>query len=54
MRWLKQFCFLRSWGVFPLKIPPSKTLDEMIRHSIEAARRAGYVEAGLIKVEQIG
>jgi pyruvate kinase len=34
------------WGVFPLKIPPSETLDEMIRHSIDAARRAGYVEPG--------
>jgi pyruvate kinase len=34
------------WGVFPLKIPQSKTLDEMIRHSIDAARRAGYVETG--------
>jgi pyruvate kinase len=34
------------WGVVPLQIPPSESLDEMIRHSIEAARRAGYVESG--------
>jgi pyruvate kinase len=34
------------WGVLPLKIPPSETLDEMIRYSIDAARRAGYVEPG--------
>jgi pyruvate kinase len=34
------------WGVLPLKIPPSQTLDEMIRYSIDAARAAGYVEPG--------
>ena len=34
------------WGVLPLKIPPSESLDEMIRHSIDAARRAGIVEPG--------
>jgi len=35
-----------SWGVVPLFIPPSTTIDEMIRFSIEAARRAGHVESG--------
>jgi pyruvate kinase len=34
------------WGVFPLNIPPSETLDDMIRYSIDAARGAGYVESG--------
>jgi len=35
-----------SWGVVPLFIPPSSTIDDMIRHSIDAARNAGHVEAG--------
>jgi pyruvate kinase len=35
-----------SWGVVPLFIPPSATIDDMIRHSIDAARNAGHVEAG--------
>jgi pyruvate kinase len=35
-----------SWGVVPLFIPPSVTIDEMIRHSIDAARNAGHVETG--------
>src|SRR5256712_11370424 len=34
------------WGVIPIAIPPSDTMDEMIRYSIEAARRAGYIESG--------
>jgi hypothetical protein len=34
------------WGVFPLNIPRSETLDDMIRYSIDAARGAGYVEPG--------
>jgi pyruvate kinase len=34
------------WGVFPLNIPASETLDDMIRYSIDAARSAGYVEPG--------
>ncbi len=34
------------WGVIPIFIPPSETLDDMIRVSIEAARRAGYLESG--------
>jgi pyruvate kinase len=37
-------CF--SWGVIPLFIPPSATIDDMIRNSIIAARNAGHVEAG--------
>ena len=32
------------WGVVPLLIPNSDTIDDMIRNSIEAARRAGYLE----------
>jgi pyruvate kinase len=35
-----------SWGVVPLFIPPSASIDDMIRHSIDAARNAGHVEAG--------
>jgi len=35
-----------SWGVIPLFIPPSESIDDMIRHSIVAARNAGHVEAG--------
>jgi pyruvate kinase len=35
-----------SWGVVPLFIPPSATIDDMIRFSIEAARKAGHVEPG--------
>jgi pyruvate kinase len=34
------------WGVIPALIPPSETMDEMIRFSIDAARRAGLVESG--------
>jgi pyruvate kinase len=35
-----------SWGVVPLLIPPSATIDDMIRFSIDAARKAGHVENG--------
>ncbi|HYR92398.1 MAG TPA: pyruvate kinase [Terriglobia bacterium] len=34
------------WGVTPIFIPPSANLDEMIRLSIDAARRVGYVVSG--------
>jgi pyruvate kinase len=34
------------WGVIPVLIPPSDTLDDMIRSSINAARSAGYIESG--------
>jgi pyruvate kinase len=34
------------WGVIPLSIPPSYTLEEVIRSSIEAGRRAGHLQAG--------
>src|SRR5207237_7100511 len=32
------------WGVVPLQIPASETIDEMIRYAIDAGRRAGYLE----------
>jgi len=35
-----------SWGVIPLQIPPSDTIDEMIRFSIKAAQEAGCLEPG--------
>jgi len=35
-----------SWGVMPLYIPACKTMDDMIRFSIEAARKAGHLHAG--------
>ncbi|PYR83739.1 MAG: pyruvate kinase [Acidobacteria bacterium] len=34
------------WGVVPVLIPPSDSSEDVIRFSIEAARRAGYVESG--------
>jgi pyruvate kinase len=34
------------WGVIPLLIPLSDSIDDMIRFSIDAARRAGYIEPG--------
>jgi pyruvate kinase len=34
------------WGVTPLRITAPETVDEMIRSSIEAGRRAGYLDAG--------
>ena len=34
------------WGVVPLQISPSDNIDDIIRFSIEAARRAGYVNSG--------
>jgi pyruvate kinase len=34
------------WGVIPISIPASETLDDMIRFSIDAARRAGHLESG--------
>ena len=34
------------WGVIPLQIPPSQSIDDMIRFSIDAARHAGYIERG--------
>ncbi len=35
-----------EWGVTPLEIPESADVDDLWRHSIEAARDAGIVEAG--------
>jgi pyruvate kinase len=34
------------WGVVPIRIPLSQTLDDMIRISIDAARRDGHLRAG--------
>ena len=34
------------WGVIPVQIPRSDTMDDMIRFSIKAARQAGYLESG--------
>ncbi len=34
------------WGVVPIRISQSDTIDDMIRFSIDAARRAGYLESG--------
>jgi len=34
------------WGVVPISIPPSDSLDDVIRFSIDSARRAGYIESG--------
>jgi pyruvate kinase len=38
------------WGVIPIPIPPSSTMDDLIRLSIDAARRDGYVERGQLVV----
>ncbi len=35
-----------EWGVTPLEIPESTDVDDLWRHSIEAARDAGIVSAG--------
>ena len=35
-----------SWGVIPLCIPSSASIDEMIQFSIDAARKAGHIEFG--------
>ncbi len=35
-----------AWGVIPLFIPPAETMEDIIRFSIEAARREGYIEPG--------
>jgi pyruvate kinase len=35
-----------EWGVTPLEIPESTDVDDLWRHSIEAAREAGIVDAG--------
>jgi pyruvate kinase len=34
------------WGVIPVSIPPSETIDDMIRFSIDAARKAGHIQSG--------
>jgi pyruvate kinase len=34
------------WGVIPMSVPPSDTMDDMIRFSVDAARRAGHLSAG--------
>jgi pyruvate kinase len=35
-----------SWGVTPLFIPPTATIDDMIQFSIHAARKGGHVRPG--------
>ena len=35
-----------EWGVTPLHIPESTDVDDLWRHSIEAAREAGIVSGG--------
>jgi pyruvate kinase len=32
--------------VLPIQIPDSETMDELIRNSIDAARRAGHIVSG--------
>src|SRR5262249_4825938 len=34
-----------AWGVVPIQIPPSETIDDMIRFSINAARKAGHLQS---------
>jgi pyruvate kinase len=34
------------WGVVPVSIPSAETLEELVRYSMEASRRAGYLESG--------
>ena len=34
------------WGVVPVYIPESQTIDDMIRFSIEASRKAGHLHEG--------
>jgi pyruvate kinase len=34
------------WGVVPVSIPLTATMDDMIHHSIDAARRSGFIESG--------
>jgi pyruvate kinase len=35
-----------AWGVIPMLIPQSDTIDDLIRFSIQAARKAGHLHAG--------
>jgi pyruvate kinase len=34
------------WGVIPVLIPPSDSIDDLIRFSIKAARKAGHLDSG--------
>jgi pyruvate kinase len=34
------------WGVIPVRIPSGETIDDMIRFSIDAARKAGHLQSG--------
>jgi pyruvate kinase len=38
------------WGVIPVLVPPSETTDDLIRFSIDAVRKAGYVESGQLVI----
>jgi len=35
-----------SWGVVPLSVPSGATIDDIIRFSVDAARRAGHLQSG--------
>jgi pyruvate kinase len=35
-----------AWGVVPVLIPESETIDDMIRYSLDAARKAGHLHSG--------
>ena len=35
-----------AWGVIPVLIPQSDTIDDLIRFSINAARKAGHLNSG--------
>jgi pyruvate kinase len=43
-----------EWGVTPLEIPESTDVDDLWRHSIDAAREAGIVSAGDLVVLTAG
>ena len=38
------------WGIVPLSIPPADTIDDQLRYSLEAARKAGCVQKGQLVV----
>jgi pyruvate kinase len=38
------------WGIVPLSIPSANTIDEQLTFSLEAARKAGYVQKGELVV----
>jgi pyruvate kinase len=44
----RQLAFI--WGVYPVLAPPVDNTDQVLRESIEAARRQGYVSRGDVVV----